>query len=296
MVESLRSKIEDVMADLLRSLRGRKRFDVMACVAEPLPTQIIAHLLGLPQSDVALFRRWSDALRVIFDMTLARDGLADAYAAAVEARAYIGERLSARRSDPGDDLISRMVLAQRRGDGLTDDEILSTGILLLAGGNETTSGLIGNGLLALLRQQDAWEQLDESHDLLPTAVQELLRFDSPTQTAGRMALDDVAIGGQTIAKGDEVLAILGAANRDPAVFHEPDRLDLRRHPNRHVSFGSGEHYCIGAPLAALEAEVALGALRRSLRSAEIVEDKLRWRRGHVNRGLELFMVRVEWRD
>jgi cytochrome P450 len=245
---------------------------------------VIAELLGVPPGDHRQFREWSSALIAGFasPSAAARDASA---AASRKLFGYLGDTIAARRREPQGDLISAMIEAQEERDALTDAELLATTNLLLLAGHETTTNLIGNGTLALLREPDQWRRLCADPALLPTAIEELLRFDGPVQATVRVALEDAVIDGHRIPEGALVLLSIGAANHDPAAFDEPDRLDLARDPNPHLAFGFGTHFCLGAPLARLEALLAFEALTRSFPRLTLVDDTPQYRPNPVLRGL-----------
>jgi cytochrome P450 len=242
---------------LLEQLDGGS--DFIDDFAFPLPVAVIGELLGVPEADRAavqpLVRDWT----LILDLFDA-DVLARANAAAAEIRSYLADLAHERRGNPRDDLISALVLATEATDRLSEDELVTMAALLFSAGFETTTHLLGNGLVALLANPDQADALRNDADLAPTAVEELVRFDSSVQLVGRAALADTAIAGVPIAKGDRVVCYTGAANHDPQRFPEPDRLDLTRHDGAPLSFGGGIHYCLGAPLARLEAQLAFPAL------------------------------------
>jgi cytochrome P450 len=210
----------------------------------------------------------------------------------LEARAYLTELVSARRRDPRDDVISRLVQAQARGEPISDDEILNTCTTFLAAGHETTTALLTNAILSLSRFPDQDALLRGDRTLMPSAVEEFLRFESPSQRIMRIVLEDVQICGRDISRGQQVMLLLGAADRDPAEFPDPDRLDVARSPNRHVAFAMGPHFCIGAPLARLEAQVALGALLDRYSKIRVESPPL-WRGQHTVRLLRELPVAVD---
>jgi cytochrome P450 len=290
-VEKLRGRVEELADALLADLARRERFDLIHDFAVPLPVTIIAEMLGIPARDRALFKRWSDDLVGFLD-PLVSPGAERLRATVAEFDAFMDAIGDERRRRPADDLVSALVLAEEQGDRLSRDELRSTLALLLAAGNETTTNLIGNGTLALLAHPDAWARLREEPSIVPSAVEELLRFDSPVQFTARIALEDVEWRGHRLRKGENVVLALGSANRDPEVFADPDRLDLARAENRHLSFGHGAHFCLGAPLARLEGQVALTALARRLPRLRLAVDprKLRIRRATFLRGLEALPV------
>ncbi|WP_212732693.1 cytochrome P450 [Streptomyces oceani] len=249
LVEGMAAAIEtDGSADLLEHL------------AAPLPVEVIAELLGVPAADRPRLQPWSNAIVKMYEYGLPPEGQATAERAAAEFVDYLRALAAARTSEPGDDLISDLVSVRDGSDRLTDDELVGTAVLLLMAGHEATVNVIGNGSLALLRHRDQWERLVASPSLLPTAVEELIRFDAPLQLFERTATEATSVAGYELAAGDRIAALLGAAARDPAAFDEPDQLDIGRSPNPHLGFGGGIHYCVGAPLARVEIAAALEAL------------------------------------
>jgi hypothetical protein len=263
MVEALRPRIQALVEELVDARKDPERMEVIAELANPLPVIVIGEMLGLPREDRYRLKQWSDKLAALIGT--GRPTLAEvegALGAILEFEDYFRPLLAQRRAQPGSDLLSALVQAEEKGNLLTEQEVLSTCTLVLFAGHETTTNLIGNGLLALLRHPDQWELLRGAPELLPDAVEELLRYDSPVQFTNRVAAVDLEFGGHTFRKGDRVMLMMAAANRDPAQFSEPDRLDVRREELRHQSFGMGPHYCVGAALARVEAQEAFGALLR----------------------------------
>lgn len=261
-VSALRPRIEALVEELLGGARARGELELVRDLAHPLPVIVIAELLGVPAADRDAFRDWSHGVAQIIDPLNAERGMARARDAAAALAAYFRGMLAQRRAAPRDDLLSAMIAAEQDGRVLGEGDLLSLCTLLLAAGHETTTNLIGNAALALLRFPEQAERLRGDPALLPTAVEEFLRFDSPVQFTDRVALEDVEIGGQRIPRGRPVALLLAAANHDPAQFAAPHRLDVARADNRHLAFGGGPHFCLGAPLARLEAEVAIGGLLR----------------------------------
>ena len=260
-IEGLRPHIEEIAGSLLDDAgRAGGRFDAVTGFAQPLPIIVIAELLGVPPEDRDQLKEWSTAIANTTNVLNTEQALAAARQATVELIAYMDEIVAQRRARPGADIMTALVQAEEDGERLSHDELLAFSILLLLAGHETTTNLIGNGLLALTEHPDAAARLRAEPDLVPSAVEEFLRYDSSVQGAVRFARETVEVGGRTIERGSTVLLLLGAANRDPAQFPEPDALDVTRSPNRHLSFGRGVHFCLGAPLARLEGDVAFRAL------------------------------------
>lgn len=275
-VERLRPRIAQLSEELLAPLHRAGRFDVIDDFAFPLPVTVICELLGVPAEGRELFRRHTRDLAVILDRDVTPEQLGAAAGAVLGLTAYLVPLFEARRRTPGADLISALVAVEDAGERLGADELLITVILLLAAGHETTMNLIGNGLLALLRNPEQLALLRARPELMPSAVEELLRFDSPVRLAVRIALEDTVVAGETVRAGEPVTVMLGAANHDPAVFEAPDTLDVTRDAHRHVAFGTGLHYCLGAALARAEAQIALAALV-ALPDLRLAVDEPVWR-------------------
>ena len=284
-VAALEPHIRELMTTLLDAVDDPAAFDLMEAVAKPLPVIVIAEMLGIPPEDRAQFAVWSDQRARILEPTLSPDERETADAAMRSLDEYLMPIISARRVDPKDDIISALAQAEEEGDKLTEREVLIMLRLLLVAGNETTTNLIGNGVLALLRHPDQLAALREDPGLIPSAVEELLRFDSPVQVDVRSVLDDCEVNGFRVRRGDNVVTLLGAANRDPDRFEAPDRLDVRRGDQNHLSFGRGIHHCLGAPLARLEGRVVLQALIERFSSLRLLEDRPAFRSSVALRGL-----------
>jgi cytochrome P450 len=262
-IEGLRAATEAITAELLDAMvADRAPVDLIQAFAYPLPVRVICSLLGIPAADEAVFTGWSRGIARSLDPTILRSAEIDAAIeqARRELRAYLGDLLEFRRKTPGDDLLSGLAAVEADGDRISSGEVLSLAVLLLVAGHETTVNLIGNGVLALLRAPDQLAVLRRSPDLVGPAVDELLRFDGPVQITQRIATEDMEVVGCKVRGGDEILLVLGAANRDPAVFAEPHRLDVTRDARRHVGFGGGIHHCLGAVLARMETQIALANL------------------------------------
>jgi len=289
-VESLRPRIHEVVDQLLAAVRNAGAMDVIADLAYPLPVIVIAGMLGVPAGDRDKFKGWSRDLARTLDPILTPEILTAGDEATVAFIDYFRTLVTKRRTDPQDDLLSGLIAAEEQGDRLTEDELLATAVLLFGAGHETTMNLIGNGLLALLRNPDRLEELRGDPSLAPSAVEEFLRYDGPVQMTARTALEDVEINGRTIAKGQQAVILLGAANRDPAQFADPDRLDFTRKDNRNLAFSHGIHYCLGAPLARVEAQIAINTLLQRLPALRLQTEDLEWRETVTLRGLKTLPV------
>jgi cytochrome P450 len=292
-VERLRPRIEQIVEGLLDAAEDRGSMDLIEEFAYPIPVAVICEMLGVPVEDHERFRGWSLDMARGLDLiwlgpdsevgrrsVAARHGLAD----------YFRGLIARRRAAPRADVLSDLIAAEEAGDTLSEAELLATCILILIAGHETTVNLIGNGTLALLRHPDELARLRRDPGLIGTAVEELLRFDGPVQRTARIASEDVTFGGRTIARGEMVMPFIGAADRDPAQFREPDRLDLGRADNRHIAFGWGIHFCLGAPLARLEGQIAINALLRRLPRLALATDAPEFRQSLTLRGLAALPV------
>ncbi len=284
-VKALRPRIQAIAEQLLDGVQERGQMDLIADYAFHIPTIVIFELLGVPIDDRERFKVWSNAF-----VAPALDQASQARAAQLmqEFVSYLRELFAARRQAPQDDLISALVQAQEAGDQLSEAELFSTVVLLIVAGHETTVNLIGNAALAMLRQPEARQILAQDDNLMEAAVEEFLRYDSPVERAlVRWVAQDTVLGRQQIKRGDLVIGVVGSANRDPKQFAEPERLDLHRGSQRHLAFGHGAHYCLGAPLARLEGEIALGTLVRRLPNLRLSapECELVWHTVPIFRGL-----------
>ncbi|MGY1824191.1 cytochrome P450 [Geodermatophilus sp. SYSU D00079] len=264
-VERLRPWVEELAGrlvdDLVARSGGSEPVDVLSGMAEQLPVDVIAELLGVPDADRPLLRPWSNAIVKMYEYGRTTAVEEAAERAAGEFVAYLRELAADRRRHLGEDLVSHLVTVRdTEGDRLTEDELVTTCILLLNAGHEATVNVTGNGLLALLRHPGQLARLRADRALLPTAIEELMRFDSPLQLFERTATEDVEIAGATVREGQKIAALLGSANHDPAVFADPETLDVGRTDNPHITFGAGVHFCIGAPLARVELQASFGAL------------------------------------
>ena len=291
-VAQLRATIQRLTDALIDRMAEKEQVDVIADLAYPLPVAVICEMLGVPLADQGLFHAWSAALVRSLDLTDEPAVYNRASVAAAEMTAYFDALLAERRAQPQTDILSALVAAEEAGDRLTTEELFGTCALLLVAGHETTVNLIGNGTLALLRHPDQWQRLHNEPGLIASAVEELLRYDSPVQLTSRAALIDVTYKGQRFPRGTFVTFLLGAANHDPAVFADPTRLDVGRANNRHLAFGGGIHYCLGAPLARLEGEIALGTLARRLPTLALAGGPPVYRDNVALRGLEALPAKL----
>ena len=290
LVEQMRGRIQRLTDDLLDVVQGKGHMELIRDYALPLPTTIISEMLGVPASDRHQFHRWSNAVMSAAHSTW---GLVKAVPNALLLMRYLRKFIDKRRADPQDDLVSALAQAEEAGDKLSEDELLAMVFILLVAGHETTVNLIGNGTLALLEHPDQMERLRDDPALIKPAVEELLRYASPVDTATeRYAREDVTIAGVTIPRGDMVYVVIASANRDERQFPNPDSLDIAREPNKHLAFGLGAHFCVGAPLARLEGQIAISTLLRRVSDLRLAvpSQVLRWRRGLLLRGLEALPV------
>jgi cytochrome P450 len=290
-VEQLAPTVQRLAAELVTSFHADGGGDLLARVAEPLPVAVIAEMLGVPPADRGLLRPWSAAITGMFELNPTEDTARRAVAASEEFSGYLRGLISARRTDPGEDLISALIAVQDDGDTLSEQEMVSTCVLLLNAGHEATVNTTTVGWLTLFHHPEQLALLSEAPDLLRDGVEELLRYDTPLQMFERWVLDDIEVGGTVIPRGSEVALLFGSANRDPARFRDPDRFDVTRPAadNRHLTFGAGIHYCLGAPLARLELTASFGRFLRHAPGLRLLAEP-RWRPGYVIRGVEELLV------
>lgn len=284
-VNSLEPRIAKMVDELLDEIAEKPRFDLIHDIAFPLPITVIAELLGVPSEDRDQFREWSEVVALDVDPLLDSQQIRDVQRTVEELFDYLEKIAEDRRRRPQEDLVTALVNAEEDGERLSREDLLINIVLVLVAGNETTRNLIGNGTLALLRNPDQLERLRDDSSLLDSAIDEMLRYDSPVQLDSRIARESVEIGGKRIEPGQRVLCALGAANHDPKVFPDPERFDVGRAPRNHLSFGRGIHYCLGAPLAKLEARVVFAGLLSRFESFRLVEEP-RYRDQITLRGLE----------
>ncbi|HVM53010.1 MAG TPA: cytochrome P450 [Acidimicrobiales bacterium] len=284
-VEQLRPRIAELVDGMLDAAVERGSFDVMADLAEPLPVMVICDLLGVPVEDQEQFKPWSTAIARMLDPDVDQSMLEQAVPAVMGFVQYFNGLIDERRADPRDDLLSALIAAEADGESLTTPELFAMIILLFIAGHETTTNLIGNGTLALLRNPDQLAALRRDPALAVPATEELLRFDSPVQVTARTATVDLEINGIPLEQGESVICGLAAANRDPRYVEDPDRLDLARGKMTHLSFSNGMHYCLGAPLARLEGQLAFAAMASRFPAMALADDRPPYRDHFVLRGL-----------
>ncbi|WP_210580575.1 cytochrome P450 [Streptomyces sp. GESEQ-4] len=290
-VEQLKPYVANLAGELVDALVERGGGDLLADVAEPLPVAVIAEMLGIPEPDRAPLRPWSADICGMYELNPSQETAAKAVRASVEFTEYLRELIAARRKEPRDDLISGLIEAHDEGDRLTEQEMISTAVLLLNAGHEATVNATVNGWWALFRNPGQLAALRADHSLVPTAVEELMRYDTPLQLFERWVLDEIEIDGTTIPRGAEIAMLFGSANHDPEVFADPDRLDLTRKDNPHISFSAGIHYCIGAPLARIELAASMTALLEKAPTLRLAAEPER-KPNFVIRGLEGLSVEV----
>lgn len=285
-IEVLRAHIQEIADGLLDAVQPAGHMEVIAHLARPLPAIVTEELLGLSISDCEQLTHWStDFAEVLGNFQHNPDRAQRVLQAVNEMVAYFQEAVSEHRAHPRDDLISAFVTAEINGDRLTDEEIVANTIITMVGGQETTTNLIGNGILSLLQHPDELEKLRGDYSLIPSAVEELLRYEAPSQHTARLAPEDVELGGKLIHKRQAVIAVMGAANRDPQRFPDPDRLDICRQDNRHVAFAWASHFCFGAPLARLEGQIVFESVLRRMPNLRLEPLPLQWRTNMGLRGL-----------
>lgn len=296
-VANMQSLIQELVDDMLARVQPRGRMDVITDLANPLPAMVIAELLGVPRTDQQQFKDWSDDItRALsgIDSANSKEELFGLYVIAqnsiVALSSYFRERVDELRLHPRENLLSALAQAEEQGDRLTEEELFANCVLLMMAGHETTTNLIGNGILALLNNRDQKEALAPNPELVVPAVEELLRYDSPVQKMARIALADIDVDGKQIKQGQLVCFCFGAANRDPDQFPAPGKLDIARKPNRHLAFGHGLHYCVGAALARLEGQIAVNTVLRRLPGLRLETETLEWHRNFTLRGLKALPV------
>ncbi len=287
----LREHIRQIADRMLAPLLEQRRMDVIADFANLLPATVTAELMGVPVEDRDLLKQWSFEFSEVLGNFQHNPGRTAVMLRAVEQMTdYYRRQIAEQRRRPREGVLEALIHAEIDGDRLSEDDIIANAIITMTGGQETTTNLIANGLLALVRHPDQMQRLRSNPALISDAVEELLRFESPIQHTGRLAPDDMELGGRKLRKRQAILAVLGAANRDPERFSDPDRLDLSRPDNRHLAFGWSAHFCFGAPLARVEGQIALSAMLARMRDIAIETESLQWRQNLAFRGLESLPV------
>jgi len=288
-VDRMRSTVQQVTDRLVDGARAQGEFDLLATVAEPLPVTVIAEMLGVPEGDRHRLRPWSADICGMYELNPTEQTARTAVRACTEFADYLVDLSRERRARPQDDLITALTQVVDAGDVLTEDELVGTCVLLLNAGHEATVNVTGNGWWALFRNPDQLARLRSDATLVPTAVEELMRWDTPLQMFERWVLEDLEVDGVRVPRGAELGLLFGSANRDPAVFAEPDELDVGRDPNPHLSFGAGVHFCLGAALARLELQTSFATVLRRMPDLELLEEPV-WKSGYVIRGLQSLRV------
>ena len=296
-VSNLRPSIETIVAHLIEGMEAKARrgetVDYIADFAYPLPASVIMDLLGVPRTDLGRVKLWSDDIALFIGTAqVAGNKYLRAESGAKAMSDYFRGLVEARTAEPHDDMISHLVLARDDRDALTTDEIIGTCILLLFAGHETTTNLIGNGFLYSMRHRDQWERLVADPSLAGSAVEEYLRYDGPSGALARVAAADLELGGKTIREGQRLFAFMNSANRDPEAFADPDRFDISREPNVHLTFGHGIHFCLGAPLARLEAQIATTRLAERLPDVRLSGGDPEWHDSLILRGVKRLPVQL----
>ena len=285
-VEGLREVIQSIAEELIDKVIAAGQMDMIADFANPYPAIVTAKLLGIPAEDHQQLHAWVlDLAEVLGNFQHHPRRVAAIVQSLEDLKSYVAARIEDQRRRPTDGLIYSLMTAEVDGQRLSDEEVIANTIITLVGGHETTTNLIASGFLALLRHPDSLEQLRSHPEIAASAVEELLRYESPVQHTARIASADMELGGKSIRKGDKLVAALAAANRDPDRFPDPDRLDLLRTDNRHLAFGWAAHFCFGAPLARMEGQIAFNTLLRRLKNPVLLDHKLEWRENAGLRGL-----------
>lgn len=291
---ALRAHIQEITDSLIDAVLPAGRMDVIADLADVLPATVTAELMGVPIGDRDQLKTWSkDFSEILGNFQHNPERAAHTLKIVAAMTAYYRDRIREQERDPRDGVVHALMTAEIDGDRLSEDEVIANCIITMTGGQETTTNLIGNGLLSLLQDSGELARLQASPSLVPSAIEELLRYESPIQHTGRLAPADMELGGKLIRKRHAVISVIGAANRDPERFPNPDRLDITRTDNRHLAFGWAGHYCFGAPLARVEGQIAFSTILRRLRNLALEPAPLRWRNNMGFRGLEALPVRFD---
>lgn len=290
-IEAMRGHIQQIVDELFDAVATGGELDVIRDLAYPLPTIVIAEMLGVPPADRDQFKKWSDDFAVFLgEFQPSPEQMMAALRSIHEMSEYFRGAVAELRRNPRDNLLGAMAAAEEQGDRLTEEELLSNALLLLAAGHETTTNLIGNGVLALLQHPDQLELLRDNPSLIEGAIEEILRYESPVQITSRIVRQDQEFEGRQLWHNQFLMVILGAGNRDPEQFADPDRFDISRKDNRHLAFGMGPHFCLGAPLARLEGQIAIGTLLRRFPTLRLTADRLEWLATPTFRGLRRLPV------
>ena len=288
-VESMRPFVEEISTNMAKKGRNNLFFDVIEEFAAPIPAYTIAKMLGVPQSDMSKFKAWSDDAVLSLDVATGKEEQAKADQAQSNLLDYFQKLIDERRKNLTDDLLNDLIRSEESGDKLSHTELLVMCNLLLIAGHETTTNLIGNGFLALVRNREQFEMLREDRSLMKSAVDEFLRYDPPVQRVSRALYRDANFSGKLLQKGSVVTAVIGSANRDPEVFERPNELNIARKENKHLSFSAGIHYCLGAQLAKLEAEVAFNVLCDKFENPRLYEEP-QWRKNSNMHGMQTLKI------
>jgi len=292
-VENLRPRIQEIVDFVLAEVGERGKFEIIHDLAYPLPVIVIAEMLGVPPEDRHRFKDWSDTVVATLGGPFTPPEVMEAGRKAIDELAeYFSHIIAERRAEPEEDLISGLIAAEEGGQVLSEDEIFATCILLLIAGNETTTNLIGTSMLALFRNSDQMQLLRDDPTLISSAVEELLRYAGPVHGTGRVPKEDVEIAGHTFKPGEMVFTLLAAGNRDPSHYENPEKLDITRNPTDHLAFGDGIHFCLGAPLARAEAQIAIGTLIQRFPKLRLLDEEPEWGGTFIIRGPKRLNVAV----
>jgi cytochrome P450 len=293
----MEEQIEVIANELIDAVAGAGRMDVIADFAEPFPSIVAAQLLGVPVQDHRQLKSWSATFaEMLGNFQHNPDRVARVRKTVTDMTDYFREQVRVHRAGRSEGLIGHLINAEVDGTCLSEDEVIANTIVTMVGGQETTTNLIASGLLSLIRQPDRLAELRDDETILKSGIEELLRWETPSQHTARIAPEDTLLGGKLIKKGDAVMAVMAAANRDPDRFSNPDSLDLRREDNRHLSFGWAAHFCFGAALARMESRIAFSTLLRRLGDFELETDNLEWRTNSGLRGLTRLPIRFRSRE
>ncbi len=277
MVELMRPRIQEIVDELLDKAASKGCMEVIQEIAFALPVTVLADIMGVPQGDRVHFQRWADSLLAFQGVNKPDLGILEhAQQTLIEVREYLADLIARRRKEPGKDLVSELVAAESEGQRLTQDELINTGVTLLVAGHETTTSLVGNGLFLLLSHLEQWRLLKSDRSLLPAAIEEILRFESPVARQPRVIKRDAELGGKQLHAGQMLFQLLNSGNRDEAYFDDPEEFDIRREKNRHIAFGYGVHFCIGASLSRTEGLIVFDTILRRLPDIRLVDEKPHW--------------------